>query len=250
MTYLVWRLHRVQVLVVASALVVLTVVLLLIPNKDNLAISILTYATIGVPLLLGLFCGAPLLAAQFEGGTHSLDWTQGITRSRWLSGNLAWALVAAAVCGAAISAVVTWWSLAHTSLHLSRISNGPFDIQGIVPLAYAVFAVALGSAVGSVCRRVIPAMAITGAIFIAVRAVIAGALRPHYMSPVSKFVSTAQGPQGQDILSIVPQGARTLIKYQPSTRFWAFQEIETGIFLILAAALIALAYRMVVKRDA
>jgi hypothetical protein len=250
MTYLLWRLHHVQVLVVATALVVFTVVLLLIPSKDNLAISILAYATIGVPLILGVFCGAPLLAAQFEGGTHSLDWTQGIARRRWLSGNLAGALAAATVCGAAISAVVTWWSLAHTSLHLSRISNGPFDIQGIVPLAYAIFAVALGIAVGSMCRRVLPAMAITGAIFIAVRAVITGALRPHYMSPVHMLVPSDQGTRGQDILSILPQGSRTLITYQPSTRFWAFQGIETGIYLVLAAALVALAYRMVLKRDA
>jgi hypothetical protein len=35
-----------------------------------------------------------------------------------------------------------------------------------------------------------------------------------------------------------------------ATRFWAFQGIETGICLVLAAALIALAYQMVLKRDA
>jgi hypothetical protein len=80
MTYLVWRLHRIQVLTVAAALVALTIVLLLLPSKDKLAISALVYATIGVPLLLGLFWGAPLLAKEFEDGTHSLAWTQGITR--------------------------------------------------------------------------------------------------------------------------------------------------------------------------
>ena len=247
MNYLVWRLHRIQVLTVAAALVALTIVLLLIPSKDKLAISVLVYATIGVPLLLGLFWGAPLLATEFENGTHSLAWTQGITRHRWLTSNVAWALAAAVVCGAAISALVTWWSLAHTSLHLPRISNGPFDIQGIVPVAYAIFAVALGIAVGSVFRRILPAMAITGAVFIAVRVVIAAVVRPHYMSPISKLVS---GTQGQDILSLVPQGSHVLITYQPATRFWAFQGIETGIYLVLAAALIVLAHWMVLRRDA
>jgi hypothetical protein len=247
MTYLVWRVHRIQVLTVAVALVALTIVLLLIPSQDKLATSALVYATLGVPLVLGLFWGAPLLAKEFEDGTHSLAWTQGITRHRWLTSNIGWALAAAAVCGAAISAVVTWWSLAHTSLHLSRISNGPFDIQGMVPVAYAMFAVALGIAVGSVFRRILPAMAITGAVFVAVRVVILSVVRPHYMSPISTLVS---GTQGQDILSLVPDGSRVLITYQPVTRFWAFQGIETGVYLVLAVALIALAYRMVLKRDA
>ena len=120
MTYLMWRLHRIQVLTVAAALVALTIVLLLLPSEDKLAISILVYATIGVPLLLGLFWGAPLLAKQFEDGTHSLVWTQGITRQRWLTSNVAGALAASAACGAAITALVTRWSLAHISLHLSR----------------------------------------------------------------------------------------------------------------------------------
>jgi hypothetical protein len=33
-------------------------------------------------------------------------------------------------------------------------------------------------------------------------------------------------------------------------RFWALQGIEAGIFLVLAAALIAVAYRVVLTRDA
>ncbi len=37
---------------------------------------------------------------------------------------------------------------------------------------------------------------------------------------------------------------------EPAGRFWAFQGIEAGIFVVLAAALIVLAYRMVLTRDA
>ena len=107
----------------------------------------------------------------------------------------------------------------------------------------------LDDAVGSVLRRILPAMAITGAVFIAVRIVIAGALRPHYLSPVSKLVSSTSAP-GQDILSVVQRGSHVLVTYQPASRFWAFQGIETGIYLVLAAFMIALAYRMVLRRDA
>jgi hypothetical protein len=35
------------------------------------------------------------------------------------------------------------------------------------------------------------------------------------------------------------------IRYQPGTRFWAFQSIETGIFLALTALLIYLALRRI-----
>jgi hypothetical protein len=41
-----------------------------------------------------------------------------------------------------------------------------------------------------------------------------------------------------------------LLTYQPADRFWAFQGIETGVFIVLAACLAAFAYRMVVTRDA
>jgi hypothetical protein len=230
MTYLMWRLHRIQVPIAGVGLVALTIVLLLTPSRDEAAISGLVSATTLVPVLLGLFWGAPLLAKEFEDGTHSLAWTQGVTRQRWLSSHVWWALLAAAVCGAAIAALATWWSPAQIALRLPRISNGPFDVQGIAPVAYSVFAVALGIAIGSVFRRILPAMAITGACFVALRVVIAVYVRPHYISPMSKLVSATQGqrptvavPAGASILSNVTQGSRVLITYQPATRFWSFK---------------------------
>ena len=253
MTYLMWRLHRKQLLVAGGSLIVLTAVLLFIPSRDNHLIEAIVYATMVVPLLLGLFWGAPLLAREFEDGTNGLAWTQGITRRRWLHSNLTWAILAAAVWGAAVTAVVSWWSLGEVSLGRSRLGPGPFDIQGIVPVAYSVFAVVLGIAVGSMFRRVLPAMATTLAAFVAVRVVIAVLVRPNFMSPVSRVVTLAQGLPGGAWLLSNPTNVGsngTLITYQPANRFWAFQGIETGVFLVLAAGLVALAYRMVVTRDA
>ncbi|MGO9583359.1 MAG: hypothetical protein ACLP36_11165 [Acidimicrobiales bacterium] len=255
MTYLMWRLHRNQLLTAAGVLVILTTALLTIPSKDNHVIEAIVYVTIVVPILLGLFWGASLLAKEFEDGTNGLAWTQGVTRRRWLRSNLIWAILAAAVWGAAVTAVVTWWSLCEISLGLARLSPGPFDIQGIVPVAYSVFAVALGIAVGSMIRRVLPAMATTLAAFVAVRVVIAVLVRPHFMSPVSRLVSLAQGtnalPAGAWLLSNPANvGPKTLLTYQPADRFWAFQGIETGVFVVLASGVVALAYRMVVARDA
>jgi hypothetical protein len=40
------------------------------------------------------------------------------------------------------------------------------------------------------------------------------------------------------------------LTYQPADRFWTFQGIETGIFLALAAALIAVTAVTLLRRDA
>jgi hypothetical protein len=46
------------------------------------------------------------------------------------------------------------------------------------------------------------------------------------------------------------RGYRMLITYQPAGRYWAFQGIEAGIFVFLAAALIAMTALVVIRRDA
>jgi hypothetical protein len=170
MNTLVWRLHRGQAYVAGAALIVLAAVLLItgiamsrtyhgfvagcatahdcgdpsqVLGRDG-DITNLLLATMAIPLLFGLFWGAPLLATEFEDGTHGLAWTQDVTRGRWLSRTVAWALLAAAVWGGALAALVSWWRGPANALAFPevRLDTGIFDIQGIVPVAYSVFAVA------------------------------------------------------------------------------------------------------------
>jgi hypothetical protein len=70
-------------------------IILLAASRTQISDDGLVAATMGIPLLFGVFWGAPLLAREFEDGTHNLAWTQGVTRRRWLSRNLMWALAAA-----------------------------------------------------------------------------------------------------------------------------------------------------------
>jgi hypothetical protein len=49
---------------------------------------------------------------------------------------------------------------------------------------------------------------------------------------------------------LTAHGYRASITYQPASRYWAFQSIETGIFVALAAALIAVTVLVVLRRDA
>src|ERR687884_617852 len=59
------------------------------------------------PGLIGLLFAAPLVH-QLEQGTHRLDWTQSITRGRWIAGKLGLAALAA-VAGAAAAKVHGPW---------------------------------------------------------------------------------------------------------------------------------------------
>jgi hypothetical protein len=45
-------------------------------------------------------------------------------------------------------------------------------------------------------------------------------------------------------------GYRGYLTYQPASRFWAFQGIETAIFLVLAAVLLGVTFCVLKRRDA
>jgi hypothetical protein len=49
---------------------------------------------------------------------------------------------------------------------------------------------------------------------------------------------------------VAAHGYRLFITYQPAGRYWPFQGIETGIYLLLAAALVAVTALVVLRRDA
>jgi len=49
---------------------------------------------------------------------------------------------------------------------------------------------------------------------------------------------------------VAAHGYRGYLTYQPASRFWAFQAIEAGIFMILAAALLGVTFWVVKRRDA
>jgi hypothetical protein len=324
MTWLVWRLHRTQLYIAAALLAALTVLLLVTglqmasqyhsavaacgasDSCDTLgstlflgshAVGFLVIMTLGVPALFGLFWGAPLVASELETGTSQFAWMQSVTRKRWLAVTAGEMLLAAAVWGGAVSALVTWWSGPDNALQLDQFKPGRFDIMGIVPVGYALFAMALGLCAGALLRRTLPALAVTLAGFFVARTVVTLWLRPHYMSavtvtyklfsgytPAGSYWQLAQGilnPAGQ--LVPAPNGAEFdgvpvgylpfacaaagrgvpptascrqalaafhgFITYQPASRYWAFQGIETGIFVALAAVLIAVTAVVLLRRD-
>ncbi len=62
--------------------------------------------------------------------------------------------------------------------------------------------------------------------------------------------SQAAGSINSVLACLARLGYRSFTTYQPGYRFWPFQFIETGIFVALAAALIAVTFFVVRRRDA
>jgi hypothetical protein len=329
MTWVIWRQYRVTAAIAGAILAAFAVLFLITGLQDatrwhaalascaknrtcgnlsqivslttgpvNGPVYTLTILTLAVPLLFGMFWGSPAVAGERETGTVQFAWTQSVTRRHWLSVKTGWLLLAGAVFGGAVAGLVTWWYAPLNALHQGQFEPGYFDLQGIVPIGYAVFAVALGIAAGALIGRSLPAFAVTAGVFLAVRLVITYWVRVHFIpavttihsvtrsfTPKGAYWQLAQGvvmPGGQLSTSLIanpgtiqqfpgatfpascqqaPQmsstlaclahlGYRSFVTYQPGYRFWPFQFIETGIFVALAAALIAVTFFLVRRRDA
>jgi hypothetical protein len=227
------------------------------------------------PALIGTFVGAPLLARELESGTFRFAWTQGAGRIRWLVTKLSLLGLAVTAAALAFSAVFGWW-YGPFEQYIGRMWAGQaFEVAGVVFAARTLLAFMLGALAGAVIGRVVPAMAATLGAWFALVWPSTLLLRPHYQAPLtSRFSMVAddnsiwalsqwwQGPDGRRISDAT---VRTLTRrlasrniapdtwltshryslwqtYQPASRFWTFQAIEsTGLLavsLLLAAAAI------------
>jgi ABC-type transport system involved in multi-copper enzyme maturation permease subunit len=231
-----------------------------------------------LPVLVGVFFGAPLVAREVEQGTHRLVWTQGVSRLHWglVKFGLVGAITAVLAVGYALG--VSWWFRPLVTASTGRLTYISFDVQGIVPIAYTLFALALGVFVGTYWNKVLPAMGIALVGFAVVRVAVEVLARPRYL-PTQTLTFAPEGTQtpnpasGDWVMSegvrnaagemVLPgarigpcpsggcgsggsgagPGAYNWMEYQPGDRFWTFQGIETGIFVLLTAALVFFAVR-------
>ncbi len=242
-----------------------------------------------LPMLAGVFWGAPLVAREVEQGTYQLAWTQSVTRRRWLTTNLLVYAATAIVLATVFSLLLGWWFQPFASVGFSggygRMQPNVFDFQGIVPIAYTLYAFALGVAAGVLIRRTLPAMVVTFAGFLPLRLELQS-LRAHFLTPLHiAYQAAATSPrarQGDWILHsflvdqlgrripdhivastcqplaaakdsdmtpcLITHGFHQLDTYQPASRFWPFQGIEAAIFVGLAIILLAIATRWVTHR--
>lgn len=197
-----------------------------------------------VPGLFGAFIGAPLLTREYEHGTNRLAWTQSVTRRRWLAHRL---LIAGGITVLAALLVSTAATFARSPIDRldGHFRPESFNLEGVAPIGFAVFALTLGVAVGALLRRTVPAIAITLIVYTGVQ-VLVQTVRPHYLPPKSAAFSAgdSSSPTGGRGSWVLNYGFEHTT-YQPAGRFWTFQLIELGIYLCLSAALVALAVRLI-----
>jgi hypothetical protein len=146
-----------------------------------------------LPLLVGMFWGAPLVAREVEHGTHRLVWTQGISRRRWAG--VKFGLVGLATLAAATlyGLGMSWWLTPLSRAGSGRLTDFFFDVQGIAPIGYTLFAVALGVFAGTVWHKVLPAMAVTLVGFLGLRIAVTVLGRTRYL-PARTLTFPVQGP--------------------------------------------------------
>jgi hypothetical protein len=242
-----------------------------------------------LPVLLGAFVGAPLLAREFETGTFRFAWTQGAGRSRWAVAALVLPAAALTAAAGAFTALFYWYFRPFLADNqVSEMLPLAFALLGVAFAAWTLFAFALSAFFGTLFRRTLPAVAVTLVVYIALAIGTATAIRPHYMTPVTVsgwnggvspvwvISSYAKSPTGQilgqgDMNSIVShlpasvqnsqnpnaftdwltQHGYTLWQtVQPDSRFWPFQLIEGGWLLAVSALLIGGTVWMVRRRGA
>jgi hypothetical protein len=232
-----------------------------------------------VPALAALLLAAPFVL-DLDNGTYRLYWTQSITRRRWIVTKLGMAAAASVAVAVGLVVLATWARAPLDHLN-GRMSTNSYDSEGIVPVAYALFVLGVAVALGAVWRRTVPSLLVAFGVYIVGRAVVDSWLRQRLLSPVkTTWLASRNGPNLNQALVINQydstrtghelatstgpcfQGSAGLLGhthvcvqphapgahdymtavYQPASRFWALQGIESviiagiGVLLILAAA--------------
>jgi hypothetical protein len=226
-----------------------------------------------MPLLIGLVTGTTLFAREFDNGVHVFTLSQNVGRTSWWASAVGTAAIATALAAAALSLLT---NLVATSLMAGRLEGSLlyppwFETTGIVAVGYALLAFAISATVGLLTRSTLAAVVTAMIAYIVVMLVLNG-LRVDYLPAEAVTI-----PLGQLDVGAVPEGARTLsyeyvdsagrwfsygelsricadswdetclrgagvtaelIRYQPASRYWPFQLIESGILLALSALVV------------
>ena len=243
-----------------------------------------------VPVLIGAFAGAPVLARELETGTFRYAWTQGFGRWRWTLGKLVPLAIAVAAAAGVFSVLFSWFF----QPLFADGNNIPFtaelfDLRVVALPAWTLAAFAIGALAGMLIRRVVPAIAATLAAYAGLALTAALYLRQHYAAPLltsslnvpgsawimsqwwtkgGKFAFTnwhdapaslvrqcsagslGKGSTGTLYQCFAQHGYTQWTSYQPGSRFWPFQWIEGGWLLALSVLLIAATVWLVRRRAA
>jgi ABC-type transport system involved in multi-copper enzyme maturation permease subunit len=226
-------------------------------NRFGSAVNVTFWSVLLIlPGLIGVLVGGPLIARELEFGTWRLAWSQTVSRARWLTVKLALATGGLVIFGVAMTALITWYRAPMDRLTGHFLPN-IYDFEGLVLTAYILCAFGFAVLAGLLLRRSVPAMVAAFVPWLAIRLVVEFVFRPHFQAPVTfrqicphtggcfggyglGFLPPVTGHIGDWVLGRGPRLPANLTGntylYQPAGRFWTFQFIEAGIFVVLTAA--------------
>ena len=154
-----------------------------------------------LPVLIGAFIGAPLLAREMETGTFRYAWTQGFGRGRWALAKLVSLAVAVTVLAWLFSLLLGWYyqpyfATGNQSLGLTEMTPffpGLFDLHGVAFAAWTLAAFAIGALAGMLIRRVVPAISVTLAVYAGLAFAAGSFLREQYLTPLATAAQNLPG---------------------------------------------------------
>jgi hypothetical protein len=236
-----------------------------------------------LPVMLGVLFGGPLLAREFEQGTHRLAWTQSVTRSRWLGARLAMAAAVLVTVAAVAAGLLTWWWGRFDQLHIS--SRAALERGSLVPVATALLAFAIATAAGALTRRVVAALA-AGLVAVLVVTIALNLATQAWLPPRPLTVTYPAGqpspraglndqvlssgyrdraggdlsPRAVDRLCpgtagqavdrcLAANGIQRVDRYQPASRAWQRALTQSVLYLAVGALFLALTWWRTLRPD-
>ncbi|MFF4275662.1 ABC transporter [Streptomyces sp. NPDC001536] len=159
-----------------------------------------------IPILLGVFLGAPLIAGDLESGTAKLVAAQSKSRTRWLVTKLSLAGLVVVVSTGVLSAVFGWWwnPVKSEPSVMDWMSSEAFNNTGPAPVALTLFSVFGGVAIGVVLRRTLMAMVVTFGFTVAVQVVWSYSI---VSLGNAVTITTNKGVMGENGYPSLPRGA-------------------------------------------
>lgn len=241
------------------------------------ALSLISLILLALPPLLGALGGGPLFAREHENGTHVLALTQSVTVTRWWLVKCAVAAAPVSLVLLAVGLVSTAAFGVMPFGSSGPLMTPGFETRGLVPVAYFLLAFTFAASAGIFIHNTAAVIGASIAAYTAILLVTGGLLRPHYLPPehitspvtavVQKAGQQASPPAPDDWIieshfvdasdsdvvfrasqctstknlvdCLVEQGiAAEAFVYQPASRYWALQSIETGTIVGLSGLIL------------
>lgn len=233
---------------------------------------LLALAAVALPGVAGAIVGAALFGPETARGTHVFALSQSLSRVRWWGAGLLIAGLPVAAAVAIVPPVLAWSAAPFAGPYpTSPLSGSAFLTSGPVPVAYVVLAFCVAASGALLLRSTFGALGLAVGLHVAALVVTTVLARPAYLPAETVYVALSAGQESvpwaapDDALGIaygyVDAAGREVSpheiplvecdraysdclraagytalysRFQPASRYWPFQAIESGLLLAVA----------------